>query len=455
MVKAIASGKEPYGSVLCLLLWVGAATAALYLKGHDFLDSQRPPATVVQFAHNDYSQDWLPARNFFVGAPVYEPLRTAFPRHFDNAAFAESDGIIPYNAHPPGSVLLWLPFALLDFPSALRVWNAAALAALAVSLLLLCRVLYDRYWHWALVPVACVVACSNPVHESLNQGQMSCLLLLCLSAAWLAQRQRACWIAGGFLALATFLKLFPGLFFLTLLFQRDFRTFRAGLVWLLGFVFLGMAVLGVDNNVDYVRRVLPVFAHDHMASWSNHSLTGLWSKLFNPGRPSFVPLVQSPVLQGIATAATWAGVLFLLWQTAQRERHDRANDATFPMTVVAAVLLSPVAWNHYFVLLLLPIAWLYLRLPVLSWAGLGLVLCTALLWLPEWTVWKWTLPNHYRTGTLPPLDAFHTATGMSVQLYAVLGLLVLCRLAAFQRDGVSQEASCRHPVSSRAACHIS
>jgi Glycosyltransferase family 87 len=426
---------------LLFWLWVGVAAAAIGRNGHKFLDVLHPPYTEQQFCYRDFSQDWLSARSFLAGAPIYESLQTSVRRSFADRG-AGFPVTLRYNAHPPGAVVLALSFALLDYRTAFWAWTVASLAALIASLALLSQMFAGTIWNWALLPATCLIITSYPLRESLYMGQSNCVLLLLVTSACFAQRRGAAWSAGAFLALATYLKLFPGLFFLALLLKRDYKSFTAGLVWLTGLVLLGVLVLGVQNNLDYVFRVGPAVSHDHVLHSHNHSLPGLWRKLFNPGKPTYTPLLRSSALERIALWGTWSGVIFLLWQTTREERHDADGMATFAVTTVAMVLMSPVAWNHYFLMLLLPIAWLHSRIPSFSWARLGLVCCVAVLWLLPRTIWRWTL---IRDRTFGHFDAFDSATGLSIQLYAVIGLLVLCTLEAIGQGRVFEAGLPKRP----------
>jgi hypothetical protein len=382
------------------------------------------------FCLRDFSQDWLSAHNFVSGEPPYEPLQVAVERAFGNESAASVQAKLPYNAHPPGAVLLSLPLGLLDYRSAFLGWTVASLVALVASLALLSQMLYDTTWQWGLLPVGCLVVSSHALQESLYHGQLNCFILLLLTGACFARQRGALWSAGAFLALATYLKLFPALFFVALLLAGDYKLLLAGLAWLAALVLLGVLVLGVQNHLDYAFGIAPSISRDHMASWGNHSIPALWCKLFNPGRPSFEPLLQSSALERTALAASWTGVLLLLWQAArnERQRYDTRDVAFFSLVTVLAILMSPVAWDHYFLLLLLPMAWLYARTRSFAWGRLGLVIRGVILWLPQWTVWRRLLPGRIHGETVGRLNALQTATGHSVQLYALIGLLALCIL---------------------------
>ena len=78
-----------------------------------------------------------------------------------------------------------------------------------------------------------------------------------------------------------------------------------------------------------------------------------------------MPASTSLLVAGVAAVATIAALVLL------RRRDD---DVTFPAAVVAGLIATPILWNHYLVLLLVPIAlarprlaplWL---LPLVLWA---------------------------------------------------------------------------------------
>ena len=74
--------------------------------------------------------------------------------------------------------------------------------------------------------------------------------------------------------------------------------------------------------------------------------------------------------------------------------------------VISAIILSPVAWNHYFVILLLPMIWLF-SVSRDTISRLVILALAAVLWLPRWTVWKLVAPDSVHDGRFRsgrPLD---------------------------------------------------
>jgi uncharacterized membrane protein YoaK (UPF0700 family) len=82
-----------------------------------------------------------------------------------------------------------------------------------------------------------------------------------------------------------------------------------------------------------------------------------------------VPEVLASLVQTASTALA-AGALLVAWRFARPE-------ASLAVTIVASQLLTPLLWDHYAVLLLLPTAWLLERgrtwavvIPLAGWISL-------------------------------------------------------------------------------------
>src|SRR5262245_61443959 len=112
------------------LLLLGLAALLLVAKGGDALDCFSPPKDLAGFCERDLSQDWLSAIAVLADRPAYGPLRSLVEIRYGPDALPADAEILPYNAHPPGTVLLTLPLGLLGFRAAWILWTALSVFSL-------------------------------------------------------------------------------------------------------------------------------------------------------------------------------------------------------------------------------------------------------------------------------------------------------------------------------------
>jgi hypothetical protein len=193
-----------------------------------------------------------------------------------------------------------------------------------------------------------------------------------------------------------------------------------------------------------VAEVLPQVAQ-FRSHWCNVSLVGLWSKLFDPTPAGglLVPLWRSATLAQIGMVVSCAIIVCgVAWATRGAQTRD-ARDLAFGLTVIGMLLLSPVTWEHYLLMLLLPLAVIWVQLPpsgAVRWLWFALV--GAFFLPPEW-VWKVIIPGKWPWGIVTPVE---TLTALSWQCYALSGLFVLAlagKTWAVSRDQIRESVAKR------------
>jgi hypothetical protein len=97
------------------------------------------------------------------------------------------------------------------------------------------------------------------------------------------------------------------------------------------------------------------------------------------------------------------------------------------------LLVSPIAWDHYFLLLLLPAALLATTLPSHGARWYAFCSCLAVLWLTPELYYR--LAAFFRPAGAAA-SPWQTLTVLSVQTYALLGLFVLA--AGCARDALAE-----------------
>jgi hypothetical protein len=419
-------------------LWLLASLFLIFVvfwDGRTFLQALYP----MTQAPRDFFQEWASARNVWFGLPVYAPHEETIPLYLGMPA-RPGCCFISINAHPPGSVLLGIPFSPFSYRAAHIAWNLLSLGALAVSIAIIARTLRvaDQPRTWLLVGFLIL---SGPLYEQLRHGQLNLVLLLLITGVWWAGRSERPGWAGTLLGVATAIKFLPGLLFLYFALRRQWYALVAGLASLLVTGLVTAAVLGLGAFESYLDTALPQ-VEEWRGDWLNASFPGLCYKLFDPGmkgRP-VEPLVHAPLLSRCLIGVGSLAILSVVALAILRARSRRDCDVAFGLTLVAMLLISPIAWEHYFLLLLLPLAVLWQWLPHKGLARWLLLGAAGVMWLPQWRICgiydRLLGLAHFRVAT--PVQ---TVTVFSLQFYALLSVFGLTLLLALRRLPPKQPAT--------------
>ncbi|GAB6186277.1 glycosyltransferase family 87 protein [Thermopirellula anaerolimosa] len=417
--------------IVVLLAVIGLA---LWWRGPVWLTALTPRTYQGSPFLPDFFQDWASAKNYLKGVPVYDPLENALARYLGQHRRPGDTVFTEVNAHPPASVLLTLPFALLGYQDAFVVWTELCLIMLGLSIwIVLCGLGFRLDLQTCLTIFLLLLFC-HPLLSHMQQGQWMIPLLLLLSLSWHWERTGKPWLAGISLGIAAVLKLIPGFLFFPFLLRRRWRVVLGGAAGSLGLSLLTTVVLGWNATGTYFREVLPHVVR-YRGACHNLSLCGIWYKLLAP-LPHWMPVEFTRGWQTPATAtAIWlavSGLLVALLAWCIWNRGDDA-DVCLSLSIVAMLLVSPVTWDHYLVLLVLPLAVLWQRLPRHTAAWPAYLFCAAILWLEPLAVMQHGLillgaarspqTGHWLVGPLELL------TAISVPTYALLGLFFLLLLA--------------------------
>lgn len=375
-----------------------------------------PPRDIV----SDFYQDWA-SHNLLNGLPIYAEHRVTIPRYVgevDPICFSNQ-----VNAHPPTSVLLMLPVARLDYRPALLAWNLASLAMLGASLWIVGRELRISFSAWSIFPALALLLLCRPLVQQLIHGQLNLVLLLLVTGAWAADRRGRPGWAGGLVGTAAAIKLFPGFLFLYFVLRRQWAAVLAGVLALILLTGLTAAVLGPETYRAYIQDVLPQL-EKFRTSWFNASLVGFWTKLFNPAtREEHVePLWRSAAAAWAGVLASWLAVVAAVSWSVRRARTRTQLDHAFGAAVTGMLLLSPITWDYAFLLLLVPVAALWLDPPRSEPTKLLLILSLAALWFWQKPLCQVVIPGGISQGVSSPL---HTLTILSYPCYSLLIVLIL------------------------------
>jgi alpha-1,2-mannosyltransferase len=306
-----------------LALLVGAALLVLYgrraLSGYD---GGPLPYDLVVFL--DAADDVLAGRNPF---PPPDAL----------------SGDANY-VYPPLLALALVPLALLPVAPAVVLWTALGVAAVCAALWLL------GVRDWRVYAVALAFPATR---DAIGAGTVGPLLLLGAALAWRYRDARPA-AAGLSAGLTAALKLFTWPLLVWLAASGRVRAAAIGVVGAGAAVLASWLVIGFAGLADYpglVRRLTELEAD------KSYSLVAVAAAA---GVPEAV---------GFAFSLAAGAALLALAVSAGRTRERDALTAT----IAAALVLTPIVWIHYLILLLVPLAlarprlsplWLALLLPL-------------------------------------------------------------------------------------------
>jgi Glycosyltransferase family 87 len=235
--------------------------------------------------------------------------------------------------YPPAFLPLVLPLGGLDASVATWAWTAILISAFAVGVAILPVSRSVRWW------IVLLAGLSWPFLFAVKLGQVGPLLFLAFGAGWR-------WMddpvrLGASAALGTAIKLQPGLILGWAILTRRWRAAAYGGLFLVVICLVVTLIVGTTPWTDFVTLMLKL-----ADPISNERNTAPGAVMYQLGASrDAARLVQ---LASSAVAVTLV-VVAALRATAV---------ASYLVAVVASQLVSPILWDHYAMLLLLPVAYL-------------------------------------------------------------------------------------------------
>src|SRR5438034_3272694 len=240
--------------------------------------------SMAQHNMTDFGKFYYSAVTFLQGQDMYGPSAATLAGELQVQHFR--------NMNPPHFHLLLLPLALLPAGLALALWSVASLLSLVASSRLVVREvgLELTPWQWRLGVLGLLSFIGTT--SVLLTGQLSLLLLLPITLAWVEARRGRWTHAGVYLGLALSVKPFLLIFMPYLVFRRQFRAAAAaGVAASLCFV-AGLLVFGVEAHRSWLQALASV---SWMRANMNASILGFLTRALSPSR-SYSPLVIAPGL---------------------------------------------------------------------------------------------------------------------------------------------------------------
>ncbi len=271
----------------------------------------------------DYRAYELAVERLLAGQPMYD-------------TFADVAGPFGLFLYPPPFAVLVLPITLLPYELSVSIWTVLLVVASALAIAILPVSRTTR------LVVLLLASLSWPLIYGIKLGQVGPLLLLAFAAGWRwMDRPLRFGIAA---AIGTVIKLQPAMLIAWAAVTGRRRAAMLGLAAVALISIAATVVTGPGawlDMADVLGRVnRPI---DTPRSF------GLGRLLFEAG----LPATLATMVHWLNLAAVIAVVAFVVWRG--------SAVASYLAVVIASQLTSPVLWDHYALILLLPTAWLIER----------------------------------------------------------------------------------------------
>ena len=251
--------------------------------------------------------------------------------------------------YPPTFAPLILPLGLLAATSATWVWISGSLLAFVVGIWILPVSRTVRWW------IVLLAGLSFPFVYAIKLGQVGPVLFLAFAVGW-RWLENPVWL-GVSAALGAAIKLQPGVILVWALLSRRFMAVAAGVAVLAVLAVVASLLAGLTSWPDFLTLIRTV--SDPIATHQN----------LTPGAVAFQLGAARDLAGGLQLASTVAAIAALL--AAVRLSTD---ESSYLVAVIVSQLVSPILWDHYAMLLLLPVAYL---LAAGRWWALAIPLVTA------------------------------------------------------------------------------
>jgi hypothetical protein len=262
------------------------------------------------------------------------------------------------NLNPPHFHLILLPLAPLTGRWALIAWGMISLVCLGLSLRLIARESDVVLTPWRCRLAALALLSFAGLGAVAVTGQVSFILLLPMTLAWIRARRGRWPEAGVYLGLAISVKPFLGLFLPYLVLRRRFDALGTALGAAAAAFLVGLGVFGWDAHRSWIAGLSSV-------SWEwvamNASVLGFLKRVLAPSA-YYEPLLDAPSLIAPAWLLLSGAIGVVTLAVAATDSDDQAVDRSFSLLLFAALLISPLGWTYYWWLALGPMV-----LVVASW----------------------------------------------------------------------------------------
>lgn len=291
------------------------------------------------------------ARVFFVGNYLdFNSFYFATKVYFSGGnPYGQLSGASVGFLYAPTPFLFFSPFIVFPLKVAELLWTSYSVVLLVVSVILLFKIAKRDIFSYEFLGILGAVCMMFPVKFTLGMGQVGILnlFLVVLFLYFISQNKEK--LSGIVLSLCLLLKFFPLLFPVYLIILTKWRIFIiSSLVSMIVAIFVFL--YRPDQMIYFVTKSLPGTLGSWPTAYYNQALSGMIGRWM--GRGEDAQLLKLGVIIFAVTLT-----LYILWKKRKRIKDDHL--LSYVSLLPLSVIIAPLAWQHYFVLVIPTFVTLY------------------------------------------------------------------------------------------------
>lgn len=304
----------------------------------------------------------------------------------------------PGNLSTPFTQTLMLPLGYLSYATGLWIITALSVICIFVSSYLVFWIFYqneNKIKFWQVVFLSCALLTYMPTFLNIICGQITLFLLPLTLLTWHYSRKTQWTWAGILLSLLVSLKIYFGLFLLYFLYQKAWRGIFS---FTLLFLFLSLIpFLFFDKDIysNYYQMLHHIWWYS--TNW-NASLYGQLIRYFGGDEKSISLFNLAYLTKPLYWSISFTLIISLIAYSDFTKNISSPTkiDLIFSIFLVAMLLISPLGWNYYFPLLLIPgsIIYTFIRAGLYPFRLAILLACTIIVSSSPQTLERFPMSIH-------------------------------------------------------------
>ena len=198
---------------------------------------------------------------------------------------------------------------------------------------------------------------SNPFQYTMHLTQTHPIILLATLGALILAERKMEFLSGFLLACAVIIKITPVLLLVYWAINRKWKSIVWFLLAFIGFLLTSLALAGTALNFAFLSELKRI-SNVLLVSWNNQSFAAFVMGYYYPSEVKdwfVLPLPSWLKLAGTCMALCTIALAGWL------RRLGAEEGATVSIALIGMTIFASIAWSHYYILLIVPIAYLIKR----------------------------------------------------------------------------------------------